>query len=63
MKKAFLFLLTITMSVMAQAQSSKEILDKLSAKAKGWSTVTADFSSSLVDKKNNKNKKNKYKKL
>jgi outer membrane lipoprotein-sorting protein len=55
MKKAFLFLLTIAMGAMAQAQSSKEILDKLSAKAKGWTTVTADFSSTLVDKKNNKN--------
>ncbi len=55
MKKALLFLITITMGLMVQAQSSKEVLDKLSAKAKSWTTVTADFSSSLVDKKNNKN--------
>jgi len=55
MKKAILFLVSIAIAAITQAQSSKEILDKLSAKAKGWTTVTADFSSSLVDKKNNKN--------
>ncbi len=55
MKKIALFALAIGCSVLSFAQSSKEVLDKLSAKAKTWSTLSADFSSSLVDKKNNKN--------
>ncbi|MEY4329383.1 MAG: hypothetical protein RL609_131 [Bacteroidota bacterium] len=55
MKKIALFALALSCSVLSIAQSSKEVLDKLSAKAKTWSTLSADFSSSLVDKKNNKN--------
>jgi len=55
MKKIALFAIAIGCSVLTFAQSSKEVLDKLSAKAKTWSTLSADFSSSLVDKKNNKN--------
>ncbi|MEY2938656.1 MAG: hypothetical protein RL062_1245 [Bacteroidota bacterium] len=54
--KKLTFLLSIMMcSIMINAQSSKEVLDKLSAKAKTWNTLSADFSSNLVDKKNNKN--------
>ncbi len=37
----------------ATAQTSKEILDKLSAKAKGYKSITADFTSTLVNPKNN----------
>ncbi|MBM3427489.1 MAG: outer membrane lipoprotein carrier protein LolA [Bacteroidetes bacterium] len=55
MKKIALFALALSCSALSIAQSSKEVLDKLSAKAKTWSTLSADFSSSLVDKKNNKN--------
>jgi outer membrane lipoprotein-sorting protein len=55
MKKIALFAIAIGCSVLSYTQSSKEVLDKLSVKAKTWSTLSADFSSSLVDKKNNKN--------
>ena len=55
MKKIALFAFALGCSVLTFAQSSKDVLDKLSAKAKTWSTLSADFSSSLVDKKNNKN--------
>ena len=55
MKKLFLFSLALISAIFTNAQSSKEVLDKLSAKAKTWSTIQADFSSNLVDKKNNKN--------
>ena len=55
MKKLFLFSLALICAIFTNAQSSKEVLDKLSAKAKTWSTIQADFSSNLVDKKNNKN--------
>lgn len=41
----------------SNAQTSKEILDKLSAKAKTWKTITADFSSTLKDQKANVNQK------
>lgn len=39
------------------AQTSKEVLDKLSAKAKTWKTISSDFSSTLVDKKNSSTNK------
>ena len=55
MKKLVLFSLALLSTLFSVAQSSKEVLDKLSAKAKTWSTIQADFSSNLVDKKNNKN--------
>jgi len=59
MKKLALLFLTAALCAgfSASAQTSKEILDKLSAKAKGYKSITADFSSTLVDKKNNKNVK------
>ncbi|MFN8777263.1 MAG: LolA family protein [Flavobacteriales bacterium] len=47
----------IFFSASADAQTSKEILDKLSTKAKGWKTISADFTSNLVDKKANINRK------
>ena len=39
------------------AQTSKEILDKLSAKAKTWKTVSADFTTTLSDPKTSTNRK------
>ncbi len=55
MKKLFAITLTVLTSTFTYAQSSKDVLDKLSAKAETWSTIQADFSLNLVDKKNNKN--------
>ncbi len=55
MKKFTILLASLICTIMLNAQSSKEVLDKLSAKAKTWNTLSADFSSNLVDKKNNKN--------
>jgi outer membrane lipoprotein carrier protein len=55
MKKITFLLAAMICSIVISAQSSKEVLDKLSAKAKTWNTLSADFSSNLVDKKNNKN--------
>ncbi|MFM9985551.1 MAG: LolA family protein [Flavobacteriales bacterium] len=37
----------------ASAQTSKEVLDKLSAKAKAYKSITADFTSTLVNPKTN----------
>lgn len=58
--KKFSFLIALAavfMTLQSSAQTSKDILDKLSAKAKTWKSITADFSSSLVDKKSNVNQK------
>jgi len=52
----FLFFVLIGQHTL-QAQTSKEILDKLSAKAKTWKTISADFTSGLVDKKANIDRK------
>lgn len=41
----------------SNAQTSKEVLDKLSLKAKSWKTISADFTSNLVDQKANINRK------
>lgn len=59
MKNFTLLFLTAALcaSFSASAQTSKEILDKLSAKAKAYKSITSDFSSTLVDKKNGKNVK------
>lgn len=58
MKKFTLIIAAIALSITSiQAQTSKEILDKISAKAKSWKTISADFSSSLIDKKANINQK------
>ncbi len=48
--------LTISLSGL-WAQTSKDILDKLSAKAKTWKTVSADFSTTLSDPKTNTTRK------
>lgn len=37
----------------SSAQTSKEVLDKLSAKAKAYKSITADFTSTLVNPKTN----------
>jgi outer membrane lipoprotein carrier protein len=58
--KKFSFLLLIAVfyvSMSASAQTSKEILDKLSAKAKTWKTISADFTSTLKDAKAGVNQK------
>jgi outer membrane lipoprotein-sorting protein len=47
----------ILLSNIASAQTSKEILDKLSKKAKGWKSISADFTSTLKDQKANVNQK------
>ena len=47
---AFAFLATFSL----QAQTSKEILDKLSTKAKAWATTSSDFSSELSNPKTGK---------
>lgn len=47
----------ILLSNIASAQTSKEILDKLSTKAKGWKSISADFTSTLKDQKANVNQK------
>jgi len=53
MKNLFLaFALLATFSL--QAQTSKEILDKLSTKAKSWATTSSDFSSELSNPKTGK---------
>jgi outer membrane lipoprotein carrier protein len=59
MKKLALLFLSFALlaGFSVSAQTSKEILDKLSAKAKGYKSITSDFSSTLVDKKNGKNVK------
>jgi outer membrane lipoprotein carrier protein len=47
----FLALTGIFLSNSLSAQTSKEILDKLSGKAKTWKSISADFTSTLQDKK------------
>ena len=44
-----IFSILTLISVSSAAQTSKEILDKLSAKAKTWKTVSADFTATLSD--------------
>ncbi len=39
------------LAFISQAQTSKEVLDKLSAKAKNYKTITSDFSSTLQNQK------------
>lgn len=55
MKKFTLFIATALFgfAFSATAQTSKEVLDKLSAKAKAYKSITADFTSSLVNPKTN----------
>lgn len=57
MRQLSLVLALFVVALSSQAQTSKEILDKISAKAKTWKTISAEFSSSLVDKKNGINTK------
>lgn len=59
MKKFILILASAALlfGTSAHAQTSKEILDKLSTKAKTWKTITADFTSTLKDQKANVNQK------
>ncbi len=47
----------LVLSMNSSAQTSKEILDKVSAKAKNWKTIVSDFSSTLKDPKANVNQK------
>jgi outer membrane lipoprotein-sorting protein len=47
----------VLVSAVSNAQTSKEILDKLSAKAKTWKTIYSDFNSNLQDKKKNMDQK------
>ncbi len=49
--------LAIFISSSLTAQTSKEILDKLSTKAKTYKSISADFTSNLVDKKANIDRK------
>jgi outer membrane lipoprotein-sorting protein len=53
MKKISLLLMLVLTGITAQlkAQTSKEILDKLSAKAKTFKTITSDFTSTLNNPK------------
>lgn len=57
MKKSILFTTLFVLAAILQssAQSSKEILDKLSAKAKTFKTITADFAYTLNNPKSNTN--------
>ena len=59
MKRIFPLLIAIIAVIpnSSTAQTSKEILDKLSAKAKSWKTIYSEFTSTLSDKKNNINTK------
>jgi outer membrane lipoprotein-sorting protein len=55
MKKIFLIVTTLILSFNIQAQTdnkSKMILDDLSAKTKGYSTINADFSINIENKRN-----------
>lgn len=59
--KKMLFLMAVAIfgsAIAAEAQTSKEILDKLSAKAKTFKTITSDFSSTLNNPKAGVNKTN-----
>ena len=51
MKKTLLFLALAAIVHIAQAQTSKEILDKLSNKAKSFKSITSDFTSTLNNPK------------
>ncbi|MFN0030987.1 MAG: LolA family protein [Flavobacteriales bacterium] len=55
MKKTSLLLAIalVSVAISSTAQTSKEILDQLSAKAKAYKSITADFTSSLVNPKTN----------
>ncbi|MFN8699671.1 MAG: LolA family protein [Flavobacteriales bacterium] len=58
--KPFSLILAVTAIFLvhsSNAQTSKEVLDKLSLKAKSWKTISADFTSNLVDQKANINRK------
>jgi outer membrane lipoprotein carrier protein len=58
--KPFSLILAVTAVFLvhsSNAQTSKEVLDKLSLKAKSWKTISADFTSNLVDQKANINRK------
>jgi len=57
MKKSILFTTLFVLAAIFQssAQTSKEILDKLSAKAKTFKTITADFAYTLNNPKSNTN--------
>ena len=57
MKKSILFttLFVLAAIIQSSAQTSKEILDKLSAKAKTFKTITADFAYTLNNPKSNTN--------
>lgn len=57
MKKisALLVLALISIASVIQAQTSKEVLDKLSAKAKTFKTITSDFTSTLNNPKTGAN--------
>lgn len=57
MKNFYALLLVAFIADPATSQTSKEILDKLSAKAKTYKSITADFVSTLSDPKANLNKK------
>lgn len=58
MKQIVLFMVAlIAMTNASSAQTSKEILDKLSAKAKSWKSIYSDFSSTLSNPKNGVNQK------
>lgn len=59
--KKMLFLMAVAIfgsAIAVEAQTSKEILDKLSAKAKTFKTITSDFSSTLNNPKAGVNKTN-----
>jgi len=49
--------LALILTSSLSAQTSKEILDKLSGKAKTYKSISADFTSNLVDKKSNIDRK------
>jgi len=57
MKKSILFTTLFVLAAIFQssAQTSKDILDKLSAKAKTFKTITADFAYTLNNPKSNTN--------
>jgi outer membrane lipoprotein-sorting protein len=55
--KHFFFTLGVLASLTTFSQSSKEILDKVSTKAKSWSTTSSDFTSTLTNSKTGKTTK------
>ncbi|MEY3398438.1 MAG: hypothetical protein RL220_1032 [Bacteroidota bacterium] len=56
MRSFSLLLLAVIITASTSAQTSKEILDKLSAKAKTYTSITSDFSMTLKDAKSGTNK-------